>query len=339
MSEEAMRKAWRLIKIERLLFRHPQGYRSSELARIFHVDQRTINRDLQDLQSTPFYLPLVQEPAPDWRWHLMDGARFTLPPLRLTLEQGASLYLAARLLQRAIDEHNPVIERAIEALAEVLPSEIGGQVQRLITRGDGLAHDDRGFLEVFKTITLGWATGRVVHIWHRSAGSENVHDYDLHPYLIEASAVGYATYVIGWASWFDEIHTFKLERIQKAELMESTFSVPQDFDPVNLLRTAWGIAYAASGEALERVRLRFSPDVTRRVKESVWHTSQQIEDLPEGGCILTVEVGHAWEMVPWIRGWGPDCEVLAPQELRKQVAAEMRRAAEMYEEANSANGD
>jgi proteasome accessory factor B len=332
MSEESAQKAWRLVRIQRFLFRDPQGYRSSELASIFHVDQRTINRDLQDLQAAPFRLPLVQEPAPDWRWHLMEGAQFTLPPLQLTLEQGASLYLAARLLQCAIDEPNPVIERALEALADVLPAEIGSQVQRFVGPAEEPPPADRDFLEVFKVVTLGWATGRAVHIWHRSANSENVHDYRLHPYLIEASAVGYATYVIGWASWFDAVHTFKLERIQKAELTDETFDLPGDFDPVELLSTAWGIAYAEPGAELETVRLKFAPAVTRRVKESVWHTSQQIEDLPDGGCILTVEVAHAWEMKPFIRGWGPDCEVLSPLNLRRDIAEEMHQAAHIYED-------
>ena len=70
------------------------------------------------------------------------------------------------------------------------------------------------------------------------------------------------------------------------------------------------------GEETE-VKLKFSPQVTRRVKESVWHPSQTIEDLPGGGCVLIVRVGSVLEMTPWIRGWGPDVEVLEPEELRE----------------------
>jgi len=45
-----------------------------------------------------------------------------------------------------------------------------------------------------------------------------------------------------------------------------------------------------------------------------------------------VQVAHPLEMKPWIRGWGPDCEVLAPAGLRAEVAEEMKRAAEVYGE-------
>lgn len=328
MRNDATNKAWRLLQIQRHLFRQPRGYRARELAELFNVDQRTINRDLQDLQSEPFYLPLVQEKAPDWRWRLMEGARFQLPPLQLTLQEGAALYLAARLLDRASDEPNPYVNRALAALAKVLPPQVGDEIQRLVAERP--RHNDGPFVDAFEAVTVGWATGRVVHIWHRAANSENVHDYLFHPYMIEASAVGYAAYAIGWASWFDAMHTFKLERITRAELTDETFTIPDDFDSVALLRTAWGIAYAESDAPLERVQLKFSPDTTRRVKETQWHPSQEIKDAPEGGCILTVEVGHAWEMKPFIRGWGPDCEVLAPQGLREEIAEEMSRAAAVY---------
>lgn len=324
------KKAWRLLQIQRRLFRNPQGYRSSKLAEIFNVDQRTINRDLLDLQSEPFYLPLVQEDAPDWRWHMMKNARFTLPPLQLSLQEGAALYLAVRLLDRTSDEYNPFVNRALSALANILPAEIGDHIQKVVTNRLALSNDI--FAQVFEIITLGWATGRVVHIWHQSSGSKNVHDYRFHPYLIEASAVGFAAYAIGWASWFDEVHTFKLERITKAELTEDVFEIPKDFDGVSLLNTAWGIAYTSPGESPECVRLKFPPGrITRRVKESQWHPSQKIEDTPEEGCILTVEVGHPWEMKPFIRGWGPDCEVLEPAWLREEIAEEMRRTVALYQ--------
>ncbi|MBM4466968.1 MAG: WYL domain-containing protein, partial [Chloroflexi bacterium] len=100
-----------------------------------------------------------------------------------------------------------------------------------------------------------------------------------------------------------------------------------DFDPVVMLNTAWGIMF---GDELVEVRLRFSPQVARRVAESIWHPSQRLAQCDDGGCLLTMQVAHPLEMKPWIRGWGPDCEVLAPAGLRAEVAAEMRQAAAKY---------
>ena len=82
-----MNRSVRLSYLQRLFYRRPDGYRSSELARLCGVDRRTINRDLADLGGEPFYLPLELE---GWRWRLMEGHRFTLPPVQLSLRARAS---------------------------------------------------------------------------------------------------------------------------------------------------------------------------------------------------------------------------------------------------------
>ncbi len=318
-----MKRTLRLGHLQGLLYRNPRGYRAAELAQLCGVHQRTIERDLEDLQAEPFYLPLVQEEG--WRWRLMPGHRFTLPPVHLSLQEAAALYLAARLLDRVSDEPNPYVGRALLALAAALPPEVGRQIQQ--AAGTRAGEEDSPFARVFEVITLGWASGRKVRIRHRSLKSDNVHEYVLSPYLIEPSGAGYAAYVIGHASWFDAVRTFKLERIQDAELLDETFEVPPDWQGPTVLRGAWGVMF---GEKTVEVVLRFSPEAARRVKETVWHQSQEIEDGADGGCVLRVRVSHPEEMKPWVRGWGPDCEVLAPAGLRGEVAEEMRRAGEVY---------
>ena len=64
----------------------------------------------------------------------------------------------------------------------------------------------------------------------------------------------------------------------------------------------------------------------------VWHRSQAIDDLEDGGCLLTVRVAETREMILWIRSWGPDLEVLEPPALREEIAADAWRAAAVYGE-------
>ena len=77
--------------------------------------------------------------------------------------------------------------------------------------------------------------------------------------------------------------------------------------------------------------LRFSAGrVAQRVQETNWHESQRIEMMEDGRCLLYIKVGSTMEMKPWIRAWGGDCEVLAPEALRKEIGEEMRMAGELY---------
>ncbi len=119
-----------------------------------------------------------------------------------------------------------------------------------------------------------------------------------------------------------------MERIEHAKLTEEPFEIPSDFDGPALLKRAWGVMYG--DEEPKEVRLRFSHWVTKRVKETLWHPSQQITDTADG-CEWTAQIGDALEIENWIRGWGSDCEVLAPQELREKMIKEARRLAHLYE--------
>ncbi len=78
------------------------------------------------------------------------------------------------------------------------------------------------------------------------------------------------------------------------------------------------------------VQLRFSSQVAYRVRETVWHASQQIVDLPDGRLLWTARIAEPREMYPWIRGWGADVEVLEPPELRQRIGAEAQAMAAMY---------
>jgi predicted DNA-binding transcriptional regulator YafY len=78
------------------------------------------------------------------------------------------------------------------------------------------------------------------------------------------------------------------------------------------------------------VRLRFDASVAHRVREAVWHRSQQLVELPDGGIELTVTVAGIVEIRPWIMSWGEAVEVLEPPALRDAVASAVRAAAARY---------
>ncbi len=68
--------------------------------------------------------------------------------------------------------------------------------------------------------------------------------------------------------------------------------------------------------------LRFTPSVARRVGETIWHRSQQLADLPDGGVEMRLTVAAPIEVRPWILGWGSVCEVLAPESFGAELAFE-----------------
>jgi predicted DNA-binding transcriptional regulator YafY len=70
--------------------------------------------------------------------------------------------------------------------------------------------------------------------------------------------------------------------------------------------------------------------VAHRVREAVWHRSQELTELPGGGVELAVTVAGIVEIQHWILSWGGAVEVLEPDDLRDAVAASVRQAADRY---------
>jgi CRISPR-associated endonuclease/helicase Cas3 len=66
------------------------------------------------------------------------------------------------------------------------------------------------------------------------------------------------------------------------------------------------------------------------VQESRWHRSERTEPQPDGSLVWRAQIAEPKEMLPWIRGWGADVEVLAPPWLRKTLEAEVQKMAKVY---------
>lgn len=322
----ALDKAARLEKIQHLLFRNRRGLTAQELARICNVTARTIQKDIASLHKAgiPIYDATDSNGIP--RYAILAG--YFLPPIHFNLNEATALYVAARLLARYSDENNPLTMHALAKLAGAMPEPIAAHVHNAVR---SLAYKPKNptFASVFETITRGWAEKKKVKIWHQASDSENIHDYTLSPYFIEPASAGYSTYVIGFATYFDDVHTFKIERICQARLLDESFELPGGFDGPELLKNAWGVMY---GKDLVEVRLRFAASATRRLKESVWHPSQKVEDCDDGGCVLSLKINHTLEIENWILGWGHQVEVLSPPELRAKMAEGARKLATVYEE-------
>ena len=321
--QDPLSKAQRLCRLCYLLYRNPQGLTASEIARFCSVSTRTAQRDLHDLDDIG--VPLWDNDDTDPPRHGII-AGYYLPPVHLTLDDALSLYLAARLLARYADNYDPHIVDTLAKLATILPEPIARHVHQTI-RSLGTRNECDAFVDVLATLAVAWAGGREVRIWHQAAASAEVHEHLFWPYLIEPAPIGNATYAVGHVVDLDALRTFKIERIVRAELTDAHYTIPDDFDGPALLESCWGIAY---GEKTEEVVLRFAPSATRRVKETHWHPSQQLEDEPDGGCLLRLCLANAWEMVHWVRGWGPQVEVLEPGWMREQVAREARETWEVY---------
>lgn len=135
-----------------------------------------------------------------------------------------------------------------------------------------------------------------------------------------------AVYLLARPAGSDRVLRLPIERIRSAK-RGAGFSYPADWDPDAELRPWFGII---SGNAPERIVLRFTPKVRHLVHARVWHPSQELTDGPDGSVTLCMWSGGR-ELVRFCLEWGENCVVVEPAWLRDEVVRELRAALERYE--------
>ncbi len=313
----------RFYRVLRHLQAHPEGVRVADVARAVGVSRRTAYRDLEDL-DLELGLPVWNEAG---RWGVDPSAY--LPPLSFTLHEAMAVFLSARLMAKFADEYDPELAGAFQKLAAVLPATLGQHVARTLDVMARRPVDER-LLRHVHLLTRAWAERLVVSLAYDAGTydpSRAIRTARVRPYLIEPSASTHALYLIGWDEERGAVRTYRVERIRDVALTPERFEPPADGILEAQLERAWGII-ADQGEV--EVAVRFSPRVAARVLETTWHPSQRIETAGDGSLTWRATVSGIVEVRLWILGWGADAEVLAPPELRDDIAATYRAGSKLY---------
>jgi len=317
-------RAARFYRIVRFLEeRGEAGARPEEIAEAVGMSRRTVYRDLRQIDEE-IGVPIW---ADGGRWGVEE--RGFLPPLKLTLAEGLAVFLSARLMARYATTHDPDLMGAFQKLGsgmpEALADHVASTLEVMARRPPGEAIRRR-----VQQLTQAWAERRVVRLSYDTgtyAPGRGPREARVHPYLIEPSSTTHALYLIGHDEARGAIRTFKIERILDLGLTNDRFERPERGAIEATMARAWDII---ADQPTTTVELRFAPAVASRVAETTWHPSEVRETQPDGSLLWRADVAGTIEIRLWILSWGADVEVLRPPELRADVAATVRAAANLY---------
>lgn len=326
-----VQRAQNLARVEEFLLLAQAPIKQIEMAQKLNITPSTLSRTLAQLGAPkPEGRGVAIKRTDDGRLYI-DKTRY-LNNVKLNLDEAMVVFLAVRLLARYADKPNPhtvsalkQLSLALRKISPVIADHIALTSEKLVRQTNDEA---KTYVRSFEALTRAWSSRTRVRIMKRD--DPHHHSRLFEPYFIEPSMIGYLTYVIGYDHFHHEIRTYTIERLSSVTPTLDTYTIPESFDALKKLAGAWGVNWGDGSQTTE-VALRFtSLRVAKRIRESNWHETQEIEDLPDGGCVLRIKVGSTLEMKPWIRQWGPDCEVLSPLDLRREIAEEMKCAGEIY---------
>lgn len=311
------RKAQRLRQMEDDLRARPLS--SRELADLYGVPIRTVQRDLQALQAMGKGLE-------------ERGGKYSIPSRRepLNAVEALTVHAAVRLLYHHAPAHNPHYIRALYKIAGNLPE----ATRRLLDDSVVVSTARRSVDQALEVVARAWDERRVIRFDYKRPNGELERGNELCVYFVEVSRTNLAPYVIGLERRHrNAVRTFKLSRILSPVTLRDTYSIPDSFNPRDHLTDAWGVI---GGRNPVTVRVRFTPDAAYRVLEGGYPNTSDPLIYPDGSVELDIRAGadHTGlprELLPWLLSWGPRVEVLEPEPVRQHWLSELRAALRRYD--------
>ncbi|MDR3393414.1 MAG: WYL domain-containing protein [Parasulfuritortus sp.] len=134
-------------------------------------------------------------------------------------------------------------------------------------------------------------------------------------------------YLDAWCHDRDALRNFALDRIRSAKALgQPTRDIP-DAEIDTHYTATYGLF---GGPARHSAILRFTPERARWIADERWHPDQQDRWLDDGRFERTLPYADPRELILDIQKYGPDVEVVAPPELREEIAQRLAAAAVQY---------
>ena len=301
----------------------PQGATIEEISEHLEVDRRSVYRMLDLVHELGF--PLMDEKEPferKKRWKLLEDFQkklpnMTVPAIQFTMAEIIGLYFLKGA--ENMGQGTGLIEATQGAFRKIemfFPTGLLTKLDKIRTLFIPAAKFTKDYSEmgeIIDTLSEAMIKQKTCLVNYHSFHDDKVRNYQIDPLHFFERDGGLYCFVRITA--YGDIRVLAVERIKELTKFEDTFTYPNDFNPEERLRSAFNITM----DDPIFVRIRFSPDQARYIRERRWADEQMLEDESDGSVILALHTSGWWDIKRWVLSFGCEAEVLEPEELREDV--------------------
>ena len=288
------------------------------------VSRATVVRDLEymrDRMGAPIYF----DRAANGHRYDPQAPAFELPGLWFNASELYALLASEQLLETVqpgvLAPHIGPLKARIRSLLEKSGQQVDTVTSRIQLLGSARRRTESAhFGYVAQAVLNGWP----LDIGYHSRSRDEITPRRVHPYRLIHYRENW--YLVGYCEHARALRFFSLDRIRRCTSAETPFMPSCEHTLDRYVGASFGIF---GGEARAWAVLHFTPQAARWAAEEEWHPEQKGE-WKEGGYELQVPYADGQELIMDILKYGPDVEVVGPEELREQVAARVREAAVRY---------
>jgi WYL domain len=195
--------------------------------------------------------------------------------------------------------------------------------------------------DIFHIITTATFFEREVVVKYRPAGKSEAEEIQPKPLwplaLVESAGVMYMvaqdpSFVPrpekGKLHWLRSL--YRIDRILEAAESGKVFAYPQDFKLRTYIENEQAFNFLT--EPSVHLSIAFDGNTGNHLKESPMSLDQQVDTLNDGRLVVSGTVIPSLKLRWWLRSFGANVEILAPESLRAEFAEDYRRLAARYQQ-------
>jgi predicted DNA-binding transcriptional regulator YafY len=337
----------RLDMLREKLETHAAGLTLEDLALMLRITTRSVRRYLRELALVTELESIAVRPGAVHMWRIKPSERGRAVPLRRTqaytllaarrvfdVLKGSALFDEIDVTLRQIEQvarrptaRTPARGEAADAHLEDRFAYVPPMARAYANRSDDIDEAFRAVAELC-VLRFRYADAR------SSDGKEAPRGVRVtcHPYalVLHGGAIACVARDVDRGA----TRVFVFDRMADLEANEQErFELPPDFSLGDWLHGDFGVA---GGARAVKLLVEFEPAAADTVRARRVHPSQRVAVAPDGRVRASMSLPESAEVLErvkaWLLGFGAAVRVLEPRALAEDLARELRRAAERYEE-------
>ncbi len=299
------------------------------MARKLGVTVRTVTRDLQFMKEEKG-LPIEYDARRYGFYYSKPVQGFAQTPI------SQNDLLPIMVAHKSVAQYRGLpFEKPLRSTFEKLSGQLDDRERNTIAHlGNALAFrpiapeecDGPHFQKVKKAIE----DRRELKFRYRNWGKKRVIPRRLQPYQIVCCDSRW--YVVGYEVRQCQVRTFAMARLMQPRLMRSHFPKPKRFDLDAYLQGSLGMMKGDPAKTWP-VIIDLDQCGADLVRGRRWHPTQELTNLEDGGCRLTLKLNSLEEIERHVLSWGVHATVVEPPVLRHRLACIASELSAAYADA------
>lgn len=285
----------------------------------FHIDTRSLQRDLRDRLSLHFPLGCDDSQKP-YRWYFDRDFHCSLPaldvPSALTLVL-AEEYLKGLLPPVVVGQLAPQFRDARQLLGDLEANGLSQWAKRVRAIPNGKALIPAPIKPAtWQAVSQALLEHRALDVSYLSRSAEEEKQFTLHPQgLVSRHSV---SYLLATVNNYTDIRQFALHRLEAVTLSEAIWREVPDFDLDAYIHSG-AFGYLEGNEGTHLIA-NVAPQVAWLLTETPLSTQQTLSLLPKSDWQrLEATVPNDQQTLWWLMGMGANVEVLEPGRWRDEI--------------------